>query len=435
MKLFGKIKEAGVKSKIKSGKAVYASETILTNDNINIVTDACKICWDKKGDFTYPEKCEYIAKRIKTGHESVIEHSNVVIQMVFPIEEMESVLSFVSAAQYLYKKTRVFGQNVYLLVGGTIRGYKEAFREMLDMTNIVLDSIRTQFYMNLDSCYFGDFIEYGIMNEHMFGYYPDDETEEKGFCNPVESSDSRVSIVNMDNIEEAASRMYNVFTFDDLMDMMTVTIVFDKMSRVITQQLTRHRNGITQESARYVDVREYGFNSPDKFKDKYDPEKLYNIKILKGDYTLQELGNILMGVYEDLRTQEVDKEDARGYLPQNYASGKIYMTFTYRHLLKFLQLRTHKSAQPEIREYADIIAEAILPILRAKLNTENVYKYLDPIFLETRISYDYTDVDKSLSKKINTIEEEIRSSEEESSSEEVILNTVDSQKDITTEEV
>ena len=394
----------------------------------------CKICWDTKGYDTYSEKCEYIAKRIATGHESVIEHSNVVIQMVFPIEEMQSVLSFVSAAQYLYKKTRVFGQNVYLLVGGTIRGYKEAFREMLDMTNIVLDTIRTQFYMNLDSCYFGDFIESGIMNEHMFGYYPDEEVESKGFCNPVESSDSRVSIVNMDNIEEAASKMYSVFTFDDLMDMMTVTIVFDKMSRVITQQLTRHRNGITQESARYVDVREYGFNSPDKFKDKYDSSKYYEISVLNNEYTLDGLGEALMSIYEELRKQGLDKEDARGYLPQNYASGKIYMTFTYRHLLKFLQLRTHKSAQPEIREYADIIAEAILPILRAKLNTENVYKYLDPIFLETRISYDYTDIDKSLSKKINTIEEEIRSSEE-SSSEEVILNTVDSQKDITAEEV
>lgn len=434
MSLFKKIKNVSVKSKIKNGKAVYAAETILTNDNINIVSDACKICWGTKGYSTYSEKCEYIGKRIKTGHESVIEHSNIVIQMVFPVTEMESILSFMSAAQYLYKKSRVKGENVYLLVGGTIRGYKETFREMLDLTNIVLDTVRTQFYLNLDQCYFEDFIEDGLMNKNMFGYYPDEYTEENGYTKPVETSDDRVTIVNMDDIEEAASKLYDVFTFDDLMDMMTVTIVFNKMSRVITQQLTRHRNGITQESGRYVDIREYGFNSPDKFKEKYDATKLYNIGILKGQFTLQDLGDILMNVYEDLREQGLDKEDARGYVPQNYASGKIYMTFTYRHLLKFLQLRTHKSAQPEIKQYADIIADAILPILRAKLNTENIYKYLEPLYKGSRISYDYTDVDKSLSKKINTLEEEVEVFEE-SQSEEVILNTVDSQKDVTSEDV
>jgi len=434
MNLFNALTKKSNKSKIVKGKAVYAAETILTNDNINIVADACKVCWGTKGYTTYSEKCEYIAKRIKTGHESVIEHSNMVIQMVFPAHEMESVLAFMSAAQYLNKKARVKGENIYLLVGGSIRGYKEAFRNMLDMTNVVLDTIRTQIYMNLDKCYFADFIQDGIMNDHSFGYYPDEETEVTGYCNKVEVEDDRVTIVNVDNIDEAASKMYDVFTFDDLLDMMTVTIIFDKMSRIITQQLTRHRNGITQESGRYVDLREYGFNSPDKFKPKYEADKTYFIERFKEYFTLKDLGDALMDIYEDLREQGLDKEDARGYLPQNYASGKVYMTFTYRHLLKFLQLRTHKSAQPEIKQYADVIDNAVMDSFRASLNTINVYKYLDPMYLGTRISPDYTDVDSHLTKKIHTVEEEIEVSED-GGSEEVILNTVDKQEDIASEDI
>lgn len=435
MKLFNTFMEKSNKSKAKKGKAVYAAETLLTNDNINIVADACKVCWDTKGYDTYPDKCEYIAKRIKTGHESVIEHSNIVIQMVFPVHEMESVLEFMSAAQYINKKARVKGENIYLLVGGSIRGYKEAFRNIVDMTNVVLDTIRTQFYMNLDKCYFADFIQDGIMNERSFGYYPDEVVEMHGYCNKVEVEDKRVTIVNVDNIDEVAAKMYDVFTFDDLLDMMTVTIIFDKMSRIITQQLTRHRNGTTQESGRYVDLREYGFNSPDKFKPKYDPNTTYFIPQFDGHYTLQDLGDKLMGIYEDLREQGLDKEDARGYLPLNYASGKVYITFTYRHLFKFLQLRTHKSAQPEIKQYADIIDKALTPRFRTSLHAVNIYKYLEPMYLGNRISSDYTDVDKALSKKIHTVEEDIKEELEAGESEEVILNTVDQQEDITSEDI
>lgn len=434
MNFFNRLKDKNTKSKIKKGISVYAAETILTNDNINIVSDACKVCWGTKGYTTYPEKCEYIAKRIRTGHESVIEHSNIIIQMAFPSTEMESILNFMSAAHYLNIKARTRGENIYLLIGGSIRAYKEAFRNVIDMTNIVLDTIRSQFYLNLDLCYFHDFIKDGLMHDQMFGYYPSEEIERDGYCHKIETNDDRVTIVNMDDIDEVASKMYDVFTFDDLLDMVTITVVFDKMSRVITQQLTRHRNAITQESARYVDVREYGFNSPDKFKPKYESDKYYKVSILDNEYTLSGLGEELMTIYEELREQGLDKEDARGYLPQNYASGKIYMTFTYRHYLKFLQLRTHKSAQSEIKQYADILAEATLPILRAKLNTTNIYKYLDPMYLGTRVQSDYTDVDKALSKKINTIEEDVEINEN-GSSEEVLLNTVDQQENISSEDI
>jgi thymidylate synthase ThyX len=131
------------------------------------------------------------------------------------------------------------------------------------------------------------------------------------------------------------------------------------MSRIITQQLTRHRNAITQESQRYVDYSEAKFNSPAKFK-KGSYETDYDIHTSLGSFTgnMDDIGNGMIEVYGELVKQNVAKEDARGFLPSNVQCGKIYITFTYRSLIQFLSLRTDKHAQAEIRYYACIIKDA-----------------------------------------------------------------------------
>ena len=167
--------------------------------------------------------------------------------------------------------------------------------------------------------------------------------------------------------------------------MCTISIQFKEMSRIITQQLTRHRNGITQASGRYIDMGgEIEFNAPDLFKEKY---KGQTFKIVVGaqEYTgitLDQIADLWLPVYKQLRDQGLDKEDARSYLLMNCQCGDVYMTFTYESLLQFLKLRTHTSAQAEIRIYANIIYDSLREILTKKLNVpvEELYKFLEPVY-------------------------------------------------------
>lgn len=82
--------------------------------------------------------------------------------------------------------------------------------------------------------------------------------------------------------------------------------------------------------------------------------------------TLQELGDAMVGIYPQLvepadnnKDYALMKEDARAYLPSNTECRKIYMTFTYKSLNKFLQLRESPAAQAEIRMYAKSIGNVI----------------------------------------------------------------------------
>ena len=48
----------------------------------------------------------------------------------------------------------------------------------------------------------------------------------------------------------------------------------------------------------------------------------------------------------------MSKAGVRSFLPGNVKCRRLYMTFTYDHLLKFFELRCHPAAQAEIRSFA-----------------------------------------------------------------------------------
>lgn len=377
-------------NKASKFKSKASSDIVLYNDAVTLVHDATKICWYKPQATTYKAKTDYIAKRIKIGHESVLEHSNIVASIRLPKNRIEEYIE-VSGYPCRYLNIRPqFYENgdLHLVIGGSIRGYKHLIKECISVSSKFIQDIIHLMYAYTCDCFFGDLIDDNIMDERLFNdimmdiprniedddiYDLDPETENANFLHPAVSvNDEFIEIVNIDSIHDLYDFINNsiknddmIYTIDSLLDMCTVTIKFKKMSRIITQQLTRHRNGITQASGRYIDLSGVVFNSPDKFKNKYNSDTKYEIKLENHNntytdtYTLQELGDMLCGIYSQLRTHGLDKEDARGYLPQNTECGDIYMTFTYRTLFKFLQLRLDLAAQPEIRNYATIIYDSI----------------------------------------------------------------------------
>ena len=80
--------------------------------------------------------------------------------------------------------------------------------------------------------------------------------------------------------------------------------------------------------------------------------------------TLNEIGEAEASIYAQLNNPTItgadhalSKEDARAFLPSNIQCKKIYVTFTYKSLLKFLDLREDTAAQAEIRLYATTLGD------------------------------------------------------------------------------
>ena len=83
--------------------------TIYMNDGIRICAQACSCCWDKTIPEDYEGQVNYLARRCKTGHTSVLEHSNLVIlyklpNMLSTHEDMiqtQTLIEFLGNCRYL----------------------------------------------------------------------------------------------------------------------------------------------------------------------------------------------------------------------------------------------------------------------------------------------------------------------------------------------
>lgn len=387
-KIFKKKEEEFVYSNKEGyGKIVYE------NDHTTLVHDSCRICYNKEVENTFEDKIKYIASKVKVGHESILEHSNVVIKLVVSKELQLDLLKVMNHTRYLNVITKEMDNKIEVIIGGSIRGYKHIFRNIDKPSNEnkVLSIIKELMY-ELPYCYFTDFIEDGVMEESKFKNL-DSKLEVKldKDGNILESkrnvfksiSKEKYDILGIDNVADILdiidlnSGNYNLY---ELMDMATISVKFKGVSRTASHQLVRHRAGITQLSQRYVDMTNCKFLSPDEFKPEIDGNKKYNINLFntKKKLTLKQIGDVLNSVYPQLIEQGLLKEDARSFLTNN-TETTLYMTFTLRNFIKFLELRTHKSAQAEIRELAIGLKEDFESSQSLYIG-EDIYAYIEPVY-------------------------------------------------------
>lgn len=373
---------------------------LMVNNGVNICARACAVCWDTKIPMSYEERATYIGKRTKIGHTSIIEHSNLAFYLTIDLEtENDDLIEFLDAVEYIhtcYKPSANANENFtgYLIIGGSWRAFSDLFytmnSEILENNSIMIRTVKL-LKQYAPSSAFRDIIEAGILTEESFDNIRMDDTSKsfsKMYNMPI---NDKLDCINCDDINTLQIALMAMcpepylFSIYDLLDFVTVTINFKGMSRIITQQLTRHRNGITQESQRYVNYSNGAFNSPALFKDKYDPKHKYDIQFgsAKVKMTLQEIGDAMCSIYGQLTDKSTTAkvahalafEDARGYLPNNVQCGTIYITFTWRHLFKFLQLREDLHAQSEIRGYAVPIGEWFRNLFP---EYSDLYKALEP---------------------------------------------------------
>lgn len=373
LKRFFKKSKQEIMEDTKTFTGDVENQLTVFNNYIDLVHDSCSICYNRCiADRTYEDKLDYIRRRAATGHESIFEHSNFINYYVCDEGLIEDVLEVVDVNRYLHEKIKVIDGKIFILLGGSIRGYKHIVRNIENPDNKFYKAILQSMY-SMNSCFFADFIEDNIMDGNKFldlNNQPESE--------PIVLDKSIIR--NMDNIHsilEELEKIGSPFTFEDLLPMCTITINFTEVSRIITQQLVRHRDtGITQASQRYINYSNGVFNSPDRFKpEKYEADHKYEISFgnKKHHFTLQELGDEIIKLYPQLINHGLLKEDARAFLPMNINSS-LYMTFNFKGFIKFLELREEKHAQIEIQQ----IAKEIGAPFREFLRVDDIFKFLEP---------------------------------------------------------
>ena len=382
---FDKLKTA-LKGKSTSNTAEISTGSIVTelvgmNKAVDIVAEACACCWDKSIPDDYPGRAEYVAKRTRTGHTSILEHSNFVTYLRITEAYLEDLMKYLDWNRYLHHKMYKNKAGEWcLLLGGSFRGYSDIYLNTDDLNNSVLKSVAGCLYTYAPSAAFEDICKYGLMDKGRFiDAVPDDENF-KILTTHYQDSNANTdlfTIIGLDNVSTLYTNLHNIdpefaesLTTSDLLEFVTVTVLFKNMSRTCTHQLVRHRNGVTQESQRYVDYSKACFSSPALFKpEKYDANHKYAIRFGPSSVmhlTLDEIGEAICQIYGQLSNPVITgaehvllREDARAFLPGNVQCRKIYMTFTYRMLFKGLQLREASGAQAEIKMYFNALGSWI----------------------------------------------------------------------------
>ena len=349
--------------------SIFKPETfpVYYNNGVDIVYQACTCCYNinTSSSVDYFEKKKYIEKRIRAGHTSILEHAHLALCIAeAPRACISWELTMLSDAfKYLFMKC-VENENgtLNILISGSMRAYRhfaiQAAKDNLLDTLAYKEIMRVLSYYSVD-VFFNDLIEKSIIPD--IYKFSEMQYEEFESSEPIETDKVCVlSYITSEQFKEIENKMFKYcFQYEDLIQAIPVTVLFKNMSRTATHQLVRHRNAITQESQRYVDYSHAKFTTPDASYIQNGENKKFNIFFLghTSSVTLQELGEQICNIYSQLRTQGLNKEDARAFLPNNVQCSKLYMTFTLSSLRDFLILRTDKHAQAEIRSYANDIKD------------------------------------------------------------------------------
>lgn len=304
-----------------------------------------------------------IANSVGRGHESLLEHTNLITILEIKDEEVSTkdMIELLETLKYLNYRVYYVEDKTFILISGSIRGYKHIFRNIVNLNNKLLFYIKESMY-DTPKEFYKDFIDDNLLDANNFCQHT--PIGGKLFINENDEVDTTISkdidpelfeygefprIVFYDNLgvlTEELSKLGLDIPLDDLLDFVKVTVAF-KMSRTAANQLVRHRNAVSQESQRYVDYSTTPFINPLEESPKEDIGNGYHETRTRLDAIAKEA----ISEYAFLRRNfpYAIKEVARSILPANMET-RVLMTFTFKSLIQAIVLRTHKAAQKEIRE-------------------------------------------------------------------------------------
>lgn len=347
--------------------------------NVYLSARAARICINKKPPKDTKDQLKYVEKIVGMGHDSVIEHTNIIALVSIKRDELdENLLEVLANSKYLNVVVKMTGTKINFLIGGSIRAYLHVLREssVYNTTSYIISKI---LYQSVEKELLRSGINDGILDEDHCTYLPNAElklerSKMTQFKNEEEKNSPKaqindnydaVAVSENEDIKEKPGKVSDLiyktdvdaivqevlsygFTRRDVYKVSTITFVFHDISRSCANQLVRHRNGVTQESQRYVTA---DYTNEDDFVNPIDMQLNSRYKDLdKNVKDAIDKINVFSN-YKYLINSSILKEDARAWLPMNVKT-KIMMTFTYWTFGKFLSLRLNKAAQLEIRKMA-----------------------------------------------------------------------------------
>lgn len=375
-KLFGK-KEKN-EEVVESNVNLVSSKSfpVYINPNIYLAHRGARICIGKdamNGDLN--DKTKYVSKIISYGHESVVEHTNVIGLIILKKNEIKDkvfeIIDILNNGRYLHYSVKENEDSIVILVGGSIRAFYHVIRES-NQDYKTLNLIKNLLYQSVEKELLKPLIKERLLEDDKCNYYCDGELdtvkslvtqvknskEDKNVENydinckytyePEELDKERCTLIYKTDIDKVLKEVKKYgFTRKDIYKVATVSFVFHNISRACANQLVRHRVGISQESQRYV-THDYLKNNDFIDNVVINREERYSDEKFNGVFKKLDTINPFR-TYQFLISNKIMKEDARAYLPMNVIT-QLMMTFTYEQYAHLLQLRLDKAAQREIRE-------------------------------------------------------------------------------------
>ena len=182
------------------------------NDGIRICAEACSCCWDKKLPEGYEALTEYIANRTRTGHTSVLEHSNLMFYIRVQSDYLKELLEFTSSVIYLNTDTYEVETGYVLLIGGSFRGYADIYSSIHNINNPILQELTNSLYEYGNSGAFENLCSVGIMDKTKFKNIDPTTQEQWLFAQSmiVPINNGMYSIINMDSITSLVTRLCDI---------------------------------------------------------------------------------------------------------------------------------------------------------------------------------------------------------------------------------
>ncbi len=284
----------------------------------NVVEFAGRVCY--RSTHRMGAAADFIADRVREGHEDIIEHLVVTLRITESLEPLRWRL--------LNRHCEVseLGGGAWLVSGNT-RVWLDFFRR-----GIALEAVPI-----LCALAPGIFAEYAATGTadiaSVTGATPPLDAAAMTVLAPYEQGPMRVTLLGYTQPLLADPNL--------ALQHGAATFFFEGISRTCTHQLVRHRlASFSQESQRYVDLSKGGWKAI------VPPAVAENPQAMA---ELDEFWRIAEEKYETLRQMGIRKEDARFLLP-NAAETRIVATMNFAAWSHFLWLRAvDKAAQWEIR--------------------------------------------------------------------------------------
>lgn len=364
--------------------AVGSSNIVKT---IEYASRTCYDSYDKINDESWKS---HISARVKSGHESVIEHGMLSIiittdKLLDDINIIENALvTSNSLLHYINERgDLLIDNNRIISISGNIKMWRDFIKYLIrdyKEYSHLLDYIIRVFYCyntSYDNIFIGDIPElnkYSTYNmnellpskydyiDHDYGkirHIDIDKIKELTPVNIYNNNGIIVDILNMDNFAKAF--LFNTvhvpgyvksFIFDHTKDLNSITYKII-IPRIISQQEARHRiNSISQRSQRYISESNNDFYVPMEI---FPLDKYY---INDKPYTYNDMVNLIQEFYKVLLTSGIKKESARMILP-GCINTTMIVTKPFYTLDHYFKERCSSAAQKEIREPAKAIREYI----------------------------------------------------------------------------